>query len=251
MVFRIFRLFLISLTAILTVMPSWPAHATVQIPQNLTKANRQEITRIIGFGTANKILSDPYPLGGYSGFEIGLQMENIPLDEMSRMGSRIANAQDDATFSGISAGKGLFENIDVFLNFTPYSQGTDISQYGALVRWGFFQASSLPLSASILAYSGSTNVGNQVVTLTSGLDLIGGINVNSVALFGGGGPMTSNGRFDGGPNGVTDSKSFETENVSGFHAVLGVSVRITQFFLIAQIDRYTQSVYSGKLGMRF
>jgi hypothetical protein len=52
--------------------------ARVQIPENLTKEDRIKVLGILGAGTSSKILTDPYPLGGFAGFEAGIQMDSIP-----------------------------------------------------------------------------------------------------------------------------------------------------------------------------
>ena len=238
------------LLALLLFLSASNLWAIIDIPQNLTKTDREESLRILGFGTSNKILSDPYPLGGYSGFEFGFAASNLPTDQLKNLGSKLSTGQTDISYASISIGKGLYNNIDVFLNLTPYVQAIQMSQFGSQVRWSFYQAENLPLSLSLLLSGNSSTISNQVSLRTYGFDFIGGLNVNRVAAYAGVGTINSSGDFLGGTRGLTDSGYQEHESVSGYHFLLGVNVRINDFFISGEVDRYRDTVFSGKLGMR-
>lgn len=227
------------------------ASAAVQLPSDMDKNDRIEALKIIGFGTSSKILTDPYPLGGYEGFELGISVESLPTDDLARLGSGVSSPQQDFSYPKFSIGKGLYNDIDLFFNFTPYNRANEISQWGGVIRWGVYQATLLPLSASIVGHFNSANFNNQMTAQTYGVDAIGGINVNQVSLFAGAGYVESNGRFIGGPRGITDTDTLETESATGLHTVIGATVHISKFFVAAQIDRYTAPVFSAKLGFRF
>lgn len=227
------------------------AQATIQLPKQLSSSDRQEALRILGFGMSTKILSDPYPLGGYYGVEIGIAVESLPTEEIGRLGSRLPTPQADVSYPKFTLGKGLYNDVDVFLQFTPYNRQDELSNFGALVRWGFYQAQSSGFNASVVVHGSSGNVSNLLVTRAFGADLIGGVNVKNVALYGGLGVIQASGRFMGGANGITPSASIEEENVNGFHTVVGVNIHLSNFFLALQLDRYTLPVFSGKLGVRF
>lgn len=241
-----------------TVICAVASATTIQIPKDMDTTDRRQAVRILGFGTSSKILTDPYPLGGYSGFEVGVSMESLPVGELSHLGNRQSTPQQDVSYAKFTIGKGLYNNVDFFLQFIPFSEGKEISQYGGILRWGFIQGTSFPYSLSALVHTNSTNINNQVTTRTYGVDLIAGINVSNVALYAGGGPLQCRGRFNGGlseagntNSGLTDSGVLETENVFGGHAMLGANVHMEPVFVSMQIDRYETTVYSAKLGMRF
>lgn len=118
------------------------AHAALLIPQNMNSGDRQEALRIIGLGTAAKTLSDPYSLGGYSGLEFGLSVETVPTEELARLGNRLASSQADISIPKFTIGKGLYSNLDFFIHFIPYNQRTELSQYGGIIRWGFYEAAA-------------------------------------------------------------------------------------------------------------
>lgn len=233
------------------------ARASIQVPTKMNKKDREAALQIIGLGTSSKILSDPYPLGGYAGFEAGFSIETFPAEDLARLGDGVRPPQQDASLPKLTVGKGLYNNLDAFLQFTPYNRQDELSQFGGIVRWGFYQASYLPLSLSILAHYNSANIANQVSTRSYGLDLIGGINVENVSLFAGVGQAEAAGTFIGGdPNAtsttsITASGAIENEFVTGFHTVIGGNLRFSDFFVALEIDRYTLPVFSGKLGMRF
>ncbi len=234
----------------LLVVPA-TALASIQLPTGMAKNERLEALRIIGLGTASKILSDPYPLGGYTGFEAGYSLESFPSDNLGRLGSGITPPQQNTSLSRITIGKGLYNNVDIFIQFTPYMRQDEIAQFGGILRWGFYQAPFLHLSLSVLAHMNSSNIGAMLSTQTRGLDLIGGVDSGNISLFAGFGLAESTGTFIGGPTGLTDSRFSETEYVSHFHTVIGGTLKFSSLFVSLQIDRYTLPVYSGKLGIHF
>lgn len=230
------------------------ARAAIQLPKNMNQADRVEALRIIGFGTSSKLLTDPYPLGGYAGFETGISIENIHTNDLGQLGSGLAAPQQDVAFPKLTLGKGFYNNVDIFLHFTPYNRQDELSFYGGMLRWGFLQAKFLPLSASVVVHMNSANFSNQLVTKAYGADLIGGINVDNVSLFAGVGILQTTGSFvAGGPNGVTDNSQPGSvdESLNGTHAVIGTNVHFSNLFVTIQLDRYSQPVYSGKVGVRF
>ncbi|MES2856284.1 MAG: hypothetical protein V4692_10500 [Bdellovibrionota bacterium] len=248
----IFTLLSLALLFSGVILYAGTAAAAIRIPKNLSAGDRDEALRIIGLGTSSKILSDPYPMGGYSGFEFGISIENLPTDDLGRLGSGLPTPQQEVAFPKLTIGKGLYNGLDMFVHFTPYSRQDELSQYGGIGRWCFFETERFPLSLSLLIHGNVGNVGNLLTTRSYGADIIAGINVDNVALFGGGGPIEAVGTFAGGTNGVTNSNAFESAKVSGAHTVVGANVHFLEnIFVTLQIDRYSVPVFSGKLGVRF
>lgn len=236
---------------LLTICLATIANAGVEIPTGMDNDDREAAVRILGFGTSSKILSDPYPLGGYHGLEIGLTIENLPAEDLGQLGNTVANPQKDVTYPKISIGKGLFEHVDAFVNFIPYTQKLDQTQYGGIIRWGLYQAKYLPITISGSLNFNNANLNNQISTRTVGVDIVGGINADLAALYVGVGPIQSRGRFIGGASGVTDTGATEVATVNGIHTMLGANVRFATMFVAMQIDKYENTTYSGKLGVRF
>lgn len=252
--FSMRRLFTLSASLVISLgifASPLTARATIQLPLHLSKDDRVQALRIIGLGLSNKILSDPYPLGGYAGFEAGLAYASIPTEDLDRIGSGIQPAQQPSAVATLSVGKGLYENIDAFMQFTPYTSENELSQFGGILRWGFYQAAYLPFSLSVLAYGNSTNLANRLTISSWGADLIGGVDVDNVSVFAGIGFVEANGVFTGGDVGLTASGGQENEYVSSAHSVIGGSLRFANVFLALQMDRYSQAIFSAKIGARF
>ena len=153
--------------------------AKVNIPTNLTSDDRIKVLEILGPGTSSKILTDPYPLGGYAGFEAGLQTDSIPVSDIANLGNGVTE-QDQFTYPIISIGKGLYKNVDIFVHFIPSSEGTGISEYGGILRWGFYQMAYLPVSFSLNLSTGSTNINNQLIIKNFGYDFTAGITSQNI-----------------------------------------------------------------------
>lgn len=255
-------LFTLLLGMLLPLLAS-TANAGVVFARQMNSTQRQEVLEILGLSSGGKILSDPYPLGGYAGLELGATVESISTEDVARLGAVPADPQQEVTYMGFTMGKGVYNNVDLFLHFVPYLPRTEVSRYGAMVRWGFYQAQFFPLSLSININAEIANFSNVLSARTVGADLVGGINVKNVAIYVGAGPVSSTGTFIGGPSGLpcspatinqcpfTDDGSKRRETVKTLHSVIGVSVAFGKISITGELDRYTQPVYSGKVGFRF
>lgn len=227
------------------------SYGAVRIPRNLDDKDRQTATKILGWGTAGKLLADPFPLGGYSGLEVAVSIISVPVDDLSRLGAKNVGAQDSFTYPKISIGKGMYNNIDTWLHFIPYSEATGLSEYGGIFRWCFVEAKFFPGTFSFVAHGNAANITNTFSSQTAGADLITGINIGNIGFYLGGGRVYSTARFIGGATGVTDTLKDEITTVQGFHSVIGGSWKLQSLFAVLQIDLYTQPIFSTKFGVRF
>lgn len=224
--------------------------AATTLPKGLNKADRTRALEVLGFGSAPKILDNPYPLGGYSGIEVGLSSEYIPLEDVATLG---ATSKDKGEFNyyTLSFAKGLYYNIDLHVNFTPFIQEENVQVFGGQLRWGFFEANFFPLTLSTVIYAGGANFSNLINISTLGADIVATVNFDNVAIFLGGGRVRAIGKFIGGPDGITDDQVTAAQDVTEIHSVFGINVDISRMFVSMEIDRYTDSVFSGKVGFRF
>lgn len=229
---------------------AFKAQAALPIPNGMTSLDRQNATEILGFGTGYKILGDPYPLGGYSGYELGLSYEFLNTSEISQLG---AKSQEQATTSYFvfSLSKGLYYGIDFSLQFSPLGQSERFSGFGGAVRWGFAEMSSQPVHFSLQASANSASFQEKINTTTQSLDLLSGYTSEMWTLYGGFGFIRTSGVFIGGPQGITDDQKTATETVSGVQYFGGLSVKLSDYFLALQANHIDQSNYSVKIGARF
>jgi hypothetical protein len=226
------------------------AHAMTELPRNLTPADQMRTLEILGYGTAAKILGDPYPLGGYSGVEVGVATQFIPVGDLATLGSGTED-KGELSYYTLSLGKGLYYNVDTFVYFSPSIQSEEMQNFGGQIRWGFYEASFFPISFSALLYAGGANLQNLINVTQTGWDLIGTVNMENVALYFGWGRIRAQGTFIGGTGGITASGNTETQDITQDHTFFGVNIEISKAFVALEVDRYTDSVYSGKLGFRF
>ena len=227
------------------------AWASLEIPKNLTEVDRTKATEILGLSSATKLLGNPYPLGGFSGVEIGYSTEIISTSELSRLGGK-APSQGETSYQVLSVGKGLYNNIDVFVQFIPETQEEAIWGYGGQLRWGFLQAEYLPAYLTLVISANSTSFQNKVSVVAQSTDLVVGFNVEDVTLYTGLGVVRAIGTFVGGAaNGITDTGNTAQADVSEPHYLAGVNLKVSKAFLAMEIDRYTKATYSAKLGIRF
>lgn len=236
---------------LILILSSEISFAKVNIPKNLSNDDRIRVLEILGAGTSSKILTDPYPLGGFAGFEAGIQMDTIPVNDLANLGDTVPE-QDLFSYPIISIGKGLYKNVDFFAHFIPSSEGTGISEYGGIIRWGFYQMAYLPVSFSINVSASSANINNQLITKNFGYDLVAGITAQNIYFYGGVGQLQSGGDFSGGgTDGVTDTGNSEQNKITEAHYLVGVGFRVQSVFVTGQMDYHVQPTYSLKVGFRY
>lgn len=230
----------------------------VEIPTSLSRSDLNEVVQILGYNTGSKFLSNPYPLGGYSGFEVGLSTEIVNTTDLSRLGAG-TDKQSSFQYNRISFGKGLYNNTDVFLHFIPFSSSNEVSEYGGIVKWSFYEARYIPFSVSLLGHYSTINIQDSFINESIGWDLLGGINLNAFALYFGGGEQSARSVFAKNVlnladtdiiSGLSSTNTFTLRD-SQLHTFIGIHVDLANVFVAAQIDRYEQPVYSAKLGLRF
>ena len=232
------------------------AWAKLQIPTALSESDRSTVLQILGLGTAYKQLDDPFPLGGYSGVELGIVTEVLSTLDIGNLGAK-APPQDETSYVLLNVSKGLFNNIDVAAQFAPPGQNENMTYFGGQARWGFYQAEYLPVNLSLAVHATTMNLQNLVITSTQGLDLITGFSVNDLTLYVGTGFLKSQGTFIAGSTGVAACPAASAfcepivENLSSSHVFAGITFKFSKTFLALELDRFTLPTYSAKLGMRF
>jgi hypothetical protein len=244
--------------------------AAFEIPKGLSADDRKEVISIIGLNSANKALSNPYPLGGYSGFEVGYSLEIVNVRDLRRLGCTVGSAgcantqeSDDTEwrYSRLTFGKGIYNNIDIFFSFVPPTGDVRVSDYGGQIRWSFYQAEYLPINVSVTGHFNQLNFGDIFADRNFGVDMIAGVNVNNFAIYFGGGWISARGTFLAGncanctvsptDPAVNSDSNTVTTTLDETHTVVGFSLHFDNLFTAAQVDRYRDAVYSLKVGMRF
>lgn len=205
---------------------------------------------ILTLGSTSKMISSPNPLGGYNGFELGLSYETIPMDELARLGSKSLST-GELSYYRLVMGKGLYYDIDFFVQFVPLPQDGQLSGYGFLGRWAIMKGKNFPGSLSLVFSSGAMNFFNLVNTFHQGLDLIANVNVDNISMYIGAGAVKGRAGFIGGAQGVTDDQKDAEVSVEESHALFGINVDFEKTFIALQMDRYQSSSISVKWGLHF
>lgn len=220
----------------------------LRFPTDLSTAQQQETLRLVGPSLSGKILSDPYPLGGFSGIEVSVQHESIPVGSLREFGSRNGTGPTDLTFQKINVGKGLYNDVDVYLSFTPWSRVAGMTQYGAFVRWQFWSWESIPVAHSIVPHANVSNFRNTFISENAGAQLITTYFWREASFYGGVGQVRSVGRFE---SDLTLSGRAEQYTQGLTHFLLGASYRWNSWLVAAELNRYDQPVWAFKLGARW
>lgn len=224
-----------------------------QLPRKLDDLDRIEVLKILGFGSAAKLNSDPTPLGGHGGFEFFFASDVISIADVQKRGDQ-SGSGDQIFVSNIGFGKGLFYDIDAYVFFSPLQFQNKYSQMGASVRKVVYTHSDLPLQLSLNFHGSGTNYENLVGLTTTGLDFILSYDWFRDSVSAGLGHGRSIGTFigdsTGGPYGINSTSETYTHDIQQRHWFISVSHRWEKTYLSLQYDRYFEATYSLKLGYR-
>lgn len=226
------------------------AWAKLELPKNLSDADRLSALKILGGGSAIHLLGDPYPLGGYPGVEVGVSQEIIPTSDLAQLGNK-PNASPDTSYVNLSFAKGLYYNLDLFLSFSPMIQSEGVTNFGGGFRWGFFEAEYAPASLSLVVGANSTSYENRINVSTQSVDLIAAFSLEETRLYAGAGRIKASGSFLGGTDGVTDTNETEEVTTNMTRFLVGFVVKFSKVFLAIEVSRTEQPNYGLKLGYRF
>ncbi len=244
--------FLLTLLTLLTFARGTPTQAELQIPTNLTNQQVQQVLSILGPSTLPRLLSNPYPLGGYAGLEVGLSYLMLSTADLSHIGNGTP-AQDSFSYPVLSMGKGLYHDVDIFVHAMPYSNSLLLSQFGATVRWCFYEAENLPILLSAAITGNSSNLKNQLVVQNVGYKLTGALYVRHLTLYIETGRSHSSGLALGTANSSSLTLSQQIEEVSVDLSTLafGATFSFGHLFWSIQLDQGASPIYSTQVGGRW
>jgi hypothetical protein len=222
------------------------SYGAIAFPQGLTDGEQELVLQILGFPTSFQPVDNPYPLGGYSGLEMGVAFENVPTSDVGYLGKR-ASIDRNLIFPRLTLGKGIFANTDLFFSFMPYNESTGVGIFSGGLRWGFYQATFVPANFSLIVSATNTNFGNLFISQTEGVDLVSGVNMNLFSFYVGAGTLYGQGQFD---SSITFDNSSTNKVGRTFHTMIGVNFALAEFFSALEVDNYNTTTTSLKIGAR-
>ncbi len=236
----------LSLLGTLLLLFSSLSFGALTIPTGLNDNDQLTILQTIGFATSFRPIDPPYPLGLYSGVEIGISIEEIPTGDLGYLGTG-ASVEKSLVYPKFSIGKGLFESLDLFFSFAPYTQGISLGVYSGALRWAFYQATFVPATFSLLISGSSTNLDNIFFAQTEEADIITGVNADPFSFYIGAGTLYGQGQYD---QTITIESAATNQVARAFHTLLGATLTVNQIFAAVELDNYATTTFSFKLGWR-
>ena len=146
--------------------------------------------------------------------------------------------------------KGFFIILICFCSLRRCLRVKVFSSYAAQFRWAFFEATNFPFVLSVIGTGTGSSFSSTINCNNVGYDLVATVNMKDVALYFGGGRLRNITTFIGGSGLTDDSLNHDVDSTAN-HAVFGVNIKLDKFFIAMEVDRYSESTYSGKLGTRF
>jgi hypothetical protein len=239
---------LIIFKLIVLLMPF--SQAEFSLASGLTPSNRVEVLKILGLGSSSKNISTLHPLGTESGLEVAIAFEFINTDTINRFITD-EKSKNTLNYPKIIIGKGIYEHIDLYFHFIPYTATFGISEFGSMIRYNFYQAADTGFVVTGTLHANSANFNNQLVSRNLGTDLMVGLGNESLSVFTTLGWAGAYGKFVGGTSGITDSGGPESEEVNSLHAALGMTSQWSMVNMTLSLDYYVEPVYTAKVSVVF
>lgn len=223
--------------------------AKYSLPKNLDAGGREALARSLGFGAAMKMAADPRPLGGYDGFQISYSRDYVDISTIKGIGTE-GGGDNMLASNSIMVGKGLYYDVDVFLQFTP-PQNEEMGSYGAVARASLYTFRALPFVLGGLIHGSLSQYSNLFGSSIFGYDLYLSFEWKSFVLFSGLGQARGIHTFIGGPAGLTGAdQNLGVDLLSG-HLWGGIAYRSGRWILSGLSEVYFEPLYSVKLGYNF
>jgi hypothetical protein len=239
---------LIFLKCLLLLLPF--SVAEFSLSSGLTKENRVSVLEVLGLGSSVKNISTLAPLGTDSGLEVAIAFEFINTDTINNY---ITDKQSQNTlyYPKIIIGKGIYDHLDLYFQFIPYTATFGISEFGSLLRYNFYKMTDSPFYITGMIHANSANFNNQLVSRNLGTDLMFGYGPSPLSVFTTLGWTGAYGKFVGGTNGITDTGVPEKEEVNALHAALGINSQWNYLNMTLSLDYYVEPVYTAKISLIF
>ena len=216
-------------------------------PTALDATDRQEMAQLLGFSSAMKLVSDPYPLGGYEGLQLGLVGESIPVGEFRNWGDG-SGQSSNLSFASFQIAKGIYKNWDGFVNFALQLGGSTVSSYGAMLRWTFFESQRIPLSMAVNLHGSNNNFANLITGDSAGVLLDIGLYFEKFSSYLAVGRMTANYQFDASLN---RDPVAAFGSASDVHLRIGGVYHLRPFFIGLEWNRHLIQHLSLQIGLRY
>jgi hypothetical protein len=229
---------------------SFSAWARLDIPNNLTAVDRAAVSKDFSRGLTNKWVENPYSLGGFSGYSVGVSLEQLETESFAKYGSGAAE-QKTTSLAQIFFSKGLYYNFDFSLQWVPLGQSERTSGYGGAVKWGFFEMSEFPLFFNLRLAANTTNFQERISAVSQSLDLLSTLDFEKFSLSIGFGLTKTSTQFIGGVSGINIEGTTQSESLSAMHSIGLLTLKLNPVFLTASLDVGSKVVSSFAIGARF
>lgn len=237
-------------TTLIISLSSSVVFASLQIPRSLSSHDRHQALKILGFGGVQKIYSDPTPLGGYPGYEMGFSYDVIQLKTFEELGDGI-DTQKDLSYVSLSFTKGIFYDVDLGLSFTPLPQGAGVAAFAGQLHRSIVKDFH-GFDFSFWIHGNSTSFVNVIHTKNLGVLFVSSTSVPFGSLYAGAGYLRCIGSFIGGADGVTDTNETIQEDLYSAHWLIGGTYSFAKnYFVALEANAVYQVSYGLRVGQRF
>lgn len=226
------------------------AQAKLEFPKQLNSDEQKKIVQILGFGFTPGLSTHLIPLGGFDGAEVSLGYQSVTTEQIAQLGSG-AEKSSTILMPQLFLSKGLYEDLDVGIAFTPGIQEEDVQMFHMHGRWSFQPNSKIPYLLGINVYAAGAQWQNLYQNRVLGADLFLVRYFDQFSLHIGLGRARSISQFTGGTDGITASRNNESIDLFENRLFAGFGYQFGKFLFAAQVFRFTQSTYNFNFGYRF
>lgn len=235
---------------IMIIFSSQLLQAKLKLPTNLNSDEQIKVTKVLGFGFTPGLNTHLIPLGGYDGAEVSLGYQSVSTSTLFEL-DRDETSKQSTTVPQLYLSKGLYEDIDVGLSFTPGLQSEDVQLFHIHGRWSYLPYENWPYLLGINLYAAGSQWQNLLQTRTLGLDLYLVRYFEKFSINAGYGRARCIARFIGGVDGLTASGESEQVDVFENRVFAGAGYQLGKFLFALQVFRFSETTYNFNFGYRF
>lgn len=134
---------------------SLPLYAA-QFSRNLSSTDVDQITEVLGFGGAARLMRSAEPYESFPGIKIGVEAALTPSSTLNGLGDSTGSLPNLVPSPRLYLAKGLFDRVEIIGNiFTPSILDT-LSSMGLMAKWTFYDEKEDLISAAV--YGGYTRL---------------------------------------------------------------------------------------------
>lgn len=200
-----------------------PSLRAANLPGALAPAEIDRVVELVGTGATTRIIRSGEPYELWPGLKVGMEIAVVPSHDVNLMGDQLGSLPAAIPVPRLFLVKGLAFNLELAINFFPFSLVNSISTFGGSLKWSFLDEAATFMHGA--AFFSFTNISAFDRTYSgSNIEIGGVISKDYVRLkpYLGAGILFAKGSVNPGLARTSDN----TGSHSTLHGFLGAEIEL-------------------------